>query len=133
MDIVRKVKELNLPDGGYVVIGSSVMDVLGIREAIDIDLVVSPEVYEKLRQEEGWEEKFLYGMNYLIKDEYEVWLSWDNENNEPNLKDLLNGAHIIEGMSFVDIKRLLDWKKRKGRDKDLIDVGLIEKYLESKS
>ena len=50
MNILQKVKELNLPEGSYVVEGSGVLDVLGIREANDIDLVVSPEVYEKLKE-----------------------------------------------------------------------------------
>lgn len=114
-------------------VGSGAMDILGIREANDVDLVVSPEIYEKLKQE-GWLEKFLDdGMSTLESDLYEIFLSWDEKDNRPNLKDLLNGAHIIEGVSFVDIKRLLDWKKRRKLDKDLKDIELIQEYLKKSS
>ncbi len=132
MNIIQKVKELDLPDGSFVVVGSGTMAAFGIREPNDLDLVVSPEVYEKLKQE-GWEQKFRYGTSFLGKNVYEIWLMWDSENNEPNLKDLLKNAHIIDGVPFVNIRRLMEWKKRKGRDKDLTDVELIKDYLEKQS
>jgi len=133
MDIIRKVKELNFPEGGYVVTGSGAMDTLGIREAKDIDLVVSPKVYEKLKSE-GWEEKFHDdGRTTLEKDIYEVMLTWDDINNKANLPDLLEDARIADGVPFVNVKRLMEWKKRKGREKDLRDVELIQKHLESQT
>ena len=132
MNIIQKVKELNLPDGSYVVEGSAVMDILGIRKARDIDLVVSKEVYTKLKQDREWKEGFLHDTNFLAKDIYEIWLEWDSKDNEPNLEELLKDAHVIDGVPFVNIKRLLGWKKRRKLEKDLVDIKLIEEYLGDK-
>lgn len=130
MDIVRKVKKLNLPGGSYVVVGSGTMEVLGIRETRDIDLVVSPEIYEKLKQE-GWEEKVRDdGTSFLVYNLYEVARTWDDVSGEPNLESLLQDAHIVDSIPFVKVERLMEWKKRKGRDKDITDVELIKDYLE---
>lgn len=45
--------------------------------------------------------------------------------------DLLKDARMVDGVPFVNVRRLMEWKKRKGRDKDLVDIKLIQKYLES--
>ncbi len=49
MDIVAEVRKLNLPPGRYVVVGSGLMHQLGLREAKDVDLAVTPEFFETLR------------------------------------------------------------------------------------
>ncbi|MDP3741387.1 MAG: hypothetical protein Q8R08_03630 [bacterium] len=54
-DIVYKVKTLNFPKDSYVVFGGSPLALVGIREANDIDLLVSPEVYSQLKKA-GWQE-----------------------------------------------------------------------------
>jgi hypothetical protein len=41
-DIINKVKPLNLPKGQYVVFGSCPMALAGLREAGDIDMLVTP-------------------------------------------------------------------------------------------
>ncbi len=129
MNIVRKVKELNLSGGSYVVVGSGTLAALGIREAKDIDLVASREVYARLKQE-GWEEKFHDdGSSFLEHDIYEASLTWDSKDNNPNLIDLLQDAHIVDGVPFVNVRRLMEWKKRKGREKDIVDMALIQRYL----
>lgn len=132
MNIVSKVKELGLPSSSYVVVGSGTLDVLGIRGSKDVDLVVSPEVYEKLKLE-GWQEKsYDDGTSFLVSGIYEVALTWDDISNKPNLANLLQDAHIVDSIPFVNVKRLMGWKKRKGRDKDITDIELIKSYLEKK-
>jgi len=54
MEFIQRVKELGLPEGQYMVVGSATLDVLGIREADDIDLLFSPELYEDLKENKGW-------------------------------------------------------------------------------
>ncbi|MDP3991554.1 MAG: hypothetical protein Q8P66_01455 [Candidatus Colwellbacteria bacterium] len=133
MGIIQKVKELNLPNGSYVVVGSGTLAALGIREAQDVDLVISSEVYKKLRQEDWKEKSHDDGSSSLVKNTYEAFLTWDSKDTKSNLlEDLLGDAHVIDGVPFVNIKRLLEWKKRKGRDKDLTDVELIKDYLKGK-
>ena len=49
MDVIAEVKKLGLPLGQYVVIGSGIMAQLGLREANDVDIAVTPDLYAKLR------------------------------------------------------------------------------------
>lgn len=56
MNILQKIKELNLPSDQYVIIGSGTMDVLGIREAQDIDISVTKELFNKIKESGEWEE-----------------------------------------------------------------------------
>ena len=41
MNIIKIIKDAKLPDGEYIVVGSGIMNALGIRDAEDIDLVIS--------------------------------------------------------------------------------------------
>src|SRR3989344_8264129 len=54
MDIFKKLKELNFPSGEYVVVGGA-MAAHGIREAHDLDILVTPSLYQKLL-DQGWEQ-----------------------------------------------------------------------------
>ena len=38
-NFISRVKELNLPEGEFMVCGSAILDVLGIRKAQDIDIL----------------------------------------------------------------------------------------------
>jgi hypothetical protein len=53
MEIIKEVKSLNLPIGQYVVFGSGPLQIHGIRESNDVDLLVLPGLFEKLKGE-GW-------------------------------------------------------------------------------
>jgi large subunit ribosomal protein L21 len=37
-------------------------------------------------------------------------------------------ANIINGISFMNLHELVKFKKALGREKDLVDVGLVEEY-----
>ena len=50
----ERVKDLGLPLGQLIVIGSGLLDQLGIRAASDIDLVVSNELFNALKNDNAW-------------------------------------------------------------------------------
>ena len=52
MNIFSKLKELNFPIGQYVVVGGA-MAAHGIRDAHDLDILVTPTLYQELISE-GW-------------------------------------------------------------------------------
>ncbi|MBI3626670.1 hypothetical protein HY224_01340 [Candidatus Uhrbacteria bacterium] len=54
-EIIAKVKALNLPKNSYIVFGSCPLAIAGLREANDIDLLVSEEIFLKLKTV-GWRE-----------------------------------------------------------------------------
>ncbi len=131
MDLINKIKQLNLPFGKYIVFGSGPLQAHGIRKTRDIDLLVLPELYNQLQQE-GWEERSwetqLQG-RYLYKDNMEVVDNWTYGEYNPDPKWLIENAEIIDGIPFAPLEEVIKWKSAYGRDKDIVDIKLIEEYL----
>lgn len=131
-EIITKVKELNLPKNSYIVFGSCPLAVAGIREANDIDLLVSDEVFAELKRA-GWQELHKSRDDIpLVKDVFEAHNNWNfstSQSHNPTLKTLLEDATIIAGIPFASLDEVLKWKTVSARPKDLVDVELINKYL----
>lgn len=122
-EIILKVKTLNLPPDSYVVFGSCPMALVGLREARDIDLVVSPEVFARLKTA-GWK--------VVKKDGKDDWLARDvfeAHNERDFLQTLLSSATMADGVPFASLQNLKKWKQDFGREKDLADIKLIDGYL----
>lgn len=124
MSIVSRVKKLEFPLDELVVIGSGILDALNLREADDIDLVVSGALFETLLKTGNYQHGEKSDERFLIKDDVEIWESWGVTNTFDSLKA---DAEIIDGIMFVNRRFLIDWKLHKGRAKDLRDVELLRK------
>lgn len=127
-----KVKALNLPLDQIIVIGSGILDQLGIRPASDIDLAVSSDLMKKLSEESGdWLKKFDDNQRfYFVKDDgsAEVWDGWEFDRQAVSYDDLLDYAVKYDGVRFVDLEFLRKWKSWRGREKDVRDVELIDEW-----
>lgn len=127
-----KVKALNLPLDQIIVIGSGILDQLGIRPASDIDLAASYDLMKKLSEESSdWSKKFGYNQRfYFVKDDgsAEVWDGWDFDGQAVSYDDLLDYAVKYDGVRFVDLEFLRKWKSWRGREKDVRDVELIDEW-----
>lgn len=133
MNIIQKIKELNLPKDQYVVICSGIMDVLGIRKANDIDLAVTKSLHQKLRDTGEWEEFEEYGKIFLKKDVFEIngELNWEKYNT--TTEEAIRTSLIIEGIPFLNLEETIKLKIASGREKDIRDVELIREYLKKKN
>lgn len=127
-----KVKALNLPLDQIIVIGSGILDQLGIRPASDIDLAASSDLMKKLSEESGdWLKKFDDNQRfYFVKDDgsAEVWDGWEFDRQAISYDDLLDYAVKYDGVRFVDLEFLRKWKSWRGREKDVRDVELIDEW-----
>ncbi len=128
-EIVDKVKELDLPQGSYVVYGAAPMAAAGLRKANDIDFLVTPDLLDELRQR-GWKQ-----VNKGPDDKpyelgiFEAHANWDFSTYAPTLNDLLKTATIIDGVPFAHLSEVRKWKLAWGRPKDMADIQLIDTYL----
>jgi len=127
--VLQKLKTLELQPEHYIVVGSGILDALGIRRAHDIDFVTTPETFERLRKM-GWTSISHPDRESLNKDDFEAYLGWDNPDEQPNFADLMMTKEVIGGYNFVPLARVVDWKRRHAREKDLKDLQLIDRYLE---
>ncbi|MEK7507587.1 MAG: phospholipase D-like domain-containing protein [Patescibacteria group bacterium] len=127
--LFEKVRALNLPAGEYALFGSAPLGIRRLKECNDVDAIVSSSLFDSLRYAPGWEVKSTVDCREYLKfgDDIEFWKDW-----HPGLWDipaLIRDAEIIDGLPFVKLHRVLEWKKIFGREKDIADVILIEQYL----
>jgi len=123
------MKSLSLPEGSYVVFGSGPMAALGIREVNDIDLYVSTEVLEELKQK-GWKQIHKGPRDEpLTLDVYEAHDHWEFSPYSPTLKDLLSRAFVVDGVTFASIEDVRKSKESRSGPKHMADVKLIDNYI----
>ncbi len=129
MDIPKKISDLGLQRGHYIVIGSGVMGALNLRPINDIDLVVNPNKYAELKNRDCVEKVHDDETRELLFGVYGIKTSWDSPNSGDNLQELLSDSIEIEGVAYISPQRLLRWKKRMKRAKDKKDILFLEKFL----
>ncbi len=121
-----QVKRLNLPEGKYVVHAGSALEGYGIRKSGDIDIAVTKNVYNNLKNK-GWLEITKpEGKKALIRDNYEIGIDFGFGKYYATTKHLINTAIIIRGVPFAHIDEVVKLKKASGRKKDRLDLKLIE-------
>jgi len=128
MNIVDEVQKLGLPADSYIVVGSGILAALNIRDSNDIDMIVSSEIFEML-QKQGWEEGEWVDQKVLKKGLFDVGKIWSGK----SVDELLRTSTVINGIPFLTLSDLREWKQEHARPKDLQDVVLIDRYLKSKS
>ena len=123
------VKSLGLNINDYVVIGGGVLEVLDLRQTVDVDLVVSKSIYGKFK-DLGWKEYIQDdGKKILSRRGYKIMMHYMRR----DLRRLTKYSFIKNGVRFMGINDLIESKERLGRSKDLEDIDLLNKYLKSKS
>lgn len=129
--VLDELRDLDLPEGSYMVVGSGILDALGIRKAADVDLVVSDDVYNQLL-ESGWTKRIASnGSEGIEHGIFEAYDHWTDEGVVKKVDELLVDAEWVDGIPFNALARLALYKARRGRDKDLDDLKLIQRYLET--
>ena len=133
MNIIQKIKELNLPSTQYIIVASSVLDVLGIRKASDIDIAVTKDLFNKMRKTGEWEEVEKYNKIFLKKEGFDIIPQLDWENYTTTTEEAISNALIIEDIPFMNLNELIKFKTALGREKDFRDIKLINEYLNNKT
>ena len=119
--VLKMLEELNLPKDEFYVLSGASLVVRGIREICsDLDLCISEELYEK------------------IKDKYELT---DDKKNECNFYHISNELEIVvdkkekfnweicEPYNLEDLNTILEYKVKRNKPKDQADIKNIKAYL----
>ncbi|GEM_PF-217828 len=124
--LVEKLKKQNLKKGEYAVFGSAVLAVRGIREAPNIDVIVTDRLWKELLEK-----------NHIPNEEGFIRLGPVKISNwwfAPTRKDIplmIREAEIIKGVPFVRLEEVRYYKSLLNREKDRNDVRLIDDFLSS--
>jgi len=128
-ELFKRVKELNLPIGEYAIFGSGPMGIRNLREMHDIDIIVSDRIFDEYLNKQEWKIREIYGYQDCLKNdslEIEMGRDW---HEGWDVEEMIREAEIIDGLPFVKLEYLIEWKKFYRREKDLKDVEMIEKFL----
>lgn len=132
MDIPGLVKELNFPEGSYAVFGSGPLAIRGLREARDIDIIVTTELFNEIAKDPHWKlGKVRDGHRSLSQGEislFDTWApgSWD-------VYELIHNAEMVDGVPYVKLSSVIEWKMIRNSPKDIVDIDLIHEYLKVNS
>ncbi len=125
-ELITILKKQNFPKNEYAVFGSAVLAIRGIREAPNIDVIVTNKLWTQLLEK-----------SYAPDEEGFIRISQIKLSNwwfAPTRKDiptLIKEAEIINGIPFVKLAEVRDYKSLLKRDKDKMDVKLIDKFLQN--
>ena len=123
MKFLDELERINLPKDKFAVFGSGPLGVRELREIEDLDIVVKSDLWDELVKEYTSENgKHIKIDNIEIYKDWKPWFDIDK---------LVDDADIIDGYRYVKLKYVLEWKKKRGLEKDLRDIELIEIHLES--
>lgn len=130
MDIFKKLAELNLPLGEYVLVGSGPLAARGLREANDLDIVVSHKLFSILHDSGKYKEVEKYGLIFLQSGDVEIIPQLDWDAYQTVVEEAIRTADIINGFPFLSIPETIKFKTAMGREKDFKDIELLKNYLE---
>ena len=134
-----KFRSLNIPLGEYAIVSGGPLAIRGIRKTNDVDVIVTTDLWNTLKDKYG---NTYYGPHKVklitpIPDvdffcaESLKKLRGTLPKDEPTAEEQIDNAEIINGLSFQSLRDCLWFKKNQEREKDIIDIELTKKYLET--
>lgn len=133
VNIFEEVRKLGFSSEQFIVIGSGIMAVRGIRDAYDLDIVVSQELFD-ICESNGWELKpwthpRKIGKHWLKKGKIELMTDIQSGDEDYDLERLKKEGELINNVWFISLSQLIKLKRNYGRPKDFNDINLMEEYL----
>ncbi|MFA6602804.1 MAG: hypothetical protein WCT01_03285 [Candidatus Shapirobacteria bacterium] len=124
--LIEQVKKQKWPQGHFAIFGSALLGVLKLREVPNIDVIVDGLLWEKILETQSPDnEGFVRIGQIKVSD-------WWFAPTRKSLLTLISEAEIVEGLPFIKIEEVLNYKKGLIDDKNKKGVRLIEKWLKGK-
>lgn len=131
-ELLNEIQKLEFPNTDFIIVGGSALAIRNLRETSDLDIVVTPKLFEKLKNDNKWSYKIHpNGKPKLYKDFIEVYLDVNTDDFQRSTSQLFEHADIFNQIQFIDLQKLMQLKQSYGREKDLHDIELIQTYLAS--
>ncbi len=128
------IKKLNLPIGQYAITGSGALGIRNLREIGDIDIIVTEALWNVIVSKYGI--TIENGVKKVIFPDGIVealgecsYIALQNDQDAPTITSRIVQAEIIEGLPFESLDHVLYYKRKMGREKDMKDLKLIEKFV----
>lgn len=134
-DCLQALRRLSLPDepGTYMVFGSGPLWAHGIRTPDDLDLIVSESVWDGLIRGGSQAVTAASGSPKIEchGGSIEIFRDW-NDGTGIDVTAMMGRAERIDGIWYASLRDVLEWKRKRAKSKDAIDILLIEKHLSTR-
>jgi len=125
--LLAELDKLNFPKDQYAITSSGPLAIRGIREANDLDIIVSLKLWAELLKKypvkkEGFESIEIGNIQILWKG------SFFTDSKVATVEEQIKTADVIKGYRFVNLDLIKKFKKISGREKDKRDLELIKNY-----
>jgi hypothetical protein len=124
-----QLRKLNLPEGDFAVFGSGPLIVRGIIPAAnDVDVICRGQAWEAVK--ELGSSEYLSQFDVTIVSLYDGRLTFGTEwgIGKFDTDALIDGAEDIEGLPFVRLEHVENYKKLSRRPKDLRHLEALRAY-----
>jgi len=129
-EFTSQLAKLNLPIGQYVIVASGPLAAHGIRESNDLDILVTPELFNQLKK--TYQVQIDKGFERLAIDNLEIVGTGSTYLEHPEIatiEEQIQTADIIDGIPYLNLELTKKFKQLMGREKDFKDIELINNYL----
>ncbi len=125
-ELLTLLAELQLDASQFAVFGSGPLAIRGLRETNDLDVIVTRKLWHELATQYTPADHE-HGLKRIQIRDVEILDGWfpsvgDNE-------ELIREADIIDGVRFVRLGKVIEWKRLRGEPRDFRDIQLIEDFL----
>lgn len=132
------LKQLNLPIDQYAITGSGALGVRHLKEIGDVDIIVTPALWDTLAKQYGTVvennvKKIILSTGVVEALGEESYSNKEKDKDMPSVLDRIAQAEMIDQLPFESLEHVLYFKRKLGRDKDLNDIFTIEKTINEKS
>ncbi len=129
-EALKDLKQLQLPVDKYAIVGSATLAIRGIREANDLDVIVTDDIWKQLVQEYPVTpappcERITVHEGLDILGEGSMYRNPELASPE----EIIRTADIINGYPFINLQLSRKIKSWRNHPKDQKDVQLIDEYL----
>jgi hypothetical protein len=124
MKYLDELSVLNLPIEKYAIFGSGPIAIRNLRESNDVDIIVKQDLWDLLISK--YPTSLHNNPTCLKIGNIEIFKSWLTLS--VGIDEMIGSAEIIEHFPFVQLRYVVEWKIKSGREKDTKDVKLIEEY-----
>lgn len=129
-ELLNEIQKLEFPNTDFIIVGGGALAIRNLRETSDLDIVVTAELFEKLKNDNKWSYTIRpNGKPKLYKDFVEVYLDVNTDDFQRNTSQLFEHADIFNQIQFISLQTLMQLKQSYRREKDLHDIELIQTYL----
>ena len=128
--LLQKLSRFNLPVNSYMLVGGGVLAAYGLRDTSDLDIICSESLFNELAFKYGVTNKNDYSVIKLTNNIEVLGLgSVYLPNGFKTFELLKNTALKINNINIAPLQFIKDIKLILGREKDILDVQLIDEYL----